>query len=65
MANFVIFMIFLVVSILLAFAGWQQGAEVQRHVPLLEVDGRKIEGLKRCAECGLSETYWKKFPSCD
>jgi hypothetical protein len=34
------------------------------HEPLLELDGKKINGLKRCKWCGLSETYWERWPSC-
>ncbi len=35
------------------------------HVPLLHrADGTLINGLKRCADCGLSETYWQRWPVC-
>jgi len=34
------------------------------HVALKEINGRPINGLKRCQSCGLSETYWNRFPSC-
>ena len=34
------------------------------HQPLLELEGKIIRGLKRCKFCGLSETYWKRFPDC-
>jgi hypothetical protein len=34
------------------------------HEPLLELDGKLIEGTKRCKNCGLNEYYWTKFPRC-
>lgn len=36
-----------------------------KHVPLLKYEGRTIRGLKRCKDCGLSETYWQRWPDCD
>lgn len=33
------------------------------HHPLLEVNGRKIEGTKCCKFCGLNENYWT-FDEC-
>ena len=37
----------------------------ESHAPLLYRDnGSPILGLKRCVKCGLSETYWQRFPSC-
>lgn len=35
------------------------------HVPLLVMDGVAIQGIKRCQDCGLSETYWARWPQCD
>lgn len=33
------------------------------HLPLLYNDaGELITGLLRCSRCGLSETYWDRFP---
>lgn len=37
----------------------------KQHKPLLELGGKQILGLKRCANCGLSETYWERFPFCE
>lgn len=34
------------------------------HKPMTHWKGREIKGLKRCENCGLSETYWLKFPAC-
>jgi hypothetical protein len=44
---------------------WMRG-EVQRvHTPFAHrEDGSPITGLKRCANCGLSETYWERWPDC-
>jgi len=36
-----------------------------KHIPLLQLDGKEIKGIKRCSVCGLSETYWKRFPVCE
>lgn len=33
----------------------------RNHEPLLEVNGRKIKGTKRCKFCGLNELYWERF----
>jgi hypothetical protein len=39
--------------------------EPSAHQPLMyRDDGTEILGLKRCSACGLSETYWKRFPEC-
>jgi len=32
--------------------------EFRPHEPLLELNGRKIEGTKCCKFCGLNESYW-------
>jgi hypothetical protein len=37
----------------------------KRHVPVLEINGRPVRGLKRCAYCGLSETYWLRWSECE
>jgi hypothetical protein len=34
------------------------------HEPLLELNGKIIEGTKRCKNCGLNENYWLRFPRC-
>jgi hypothetical protein len=34
------------------------------HVPMLEWEGKPVNGLKRCSECGISETYWERWPTC-
>lgn len=34
------------------------------HVPLLELNGKPIKGIKCCKTCGLSQTYWERFPNC-
>jgi hypothetical protein len=39
---------------------------MSQHNPLLRRDdGTEIKGLKRCITCGLSETYWERFPVCE
>ena len=36
------------------------------HEPLLfNDDNEPIGGLKRCKNCGLSETYWERWPVCE
>jgi hypothetical protein len=30
-----------------------------------DIHGNPIKGLKRCLYCGLSETYWGRFPVCE
>lgn len=36
-----------------------------KHEPLNQrSDGTPILGLKRCAACGISETYWQRWPVC-
>lgn len=35
------------------------------HEPLMELGGKSILGLKRCKNCGLSETYWERWPECE
>ena len=38
----------------------------RKHTPLLKrEDGSEIKGLKCCSACGLSETYWERFPVCE
>ena len=37
----------------------------KQHEPLLKIDDRPIIGLKRCKHCGLSETYWERWPECE
>jgi len=39
-------------------------AAAVEHQVMSSRDGIPILGLKRCSLCGLSETYWKKWPSC-
>lgn len=40
--------------------GWGKGSPNEhRHV------ANDVRGLKRCVNCGLSETYWSKWPTCD
>lgn len=34
------------------------------HVPMLTWKDKLIDGLKRCENCGMSETYWENFPKC-
>lgn len=29
------------------------------HEPLMEIDGKVIEGTKKCKNCGLNESYWE------
>jgi hypothetical protein len=30
-----------------------------------DINGDPIKGLKMCTYCGLSETYWDRFPVCE
>jgi hypothetical protein len=32
--------------------------EVCKHEPLLEINGKPVQGAKCCRFCGLGETYW-------
>jgi hypothetical protein len=36
--------------------------KVCAHEPLLELNGKKITGSKRCKHCGLNESYWRAKP---
>lgn len=39
---------------------------MSEHEPcLFNEEGEPIQGLKRCKHCGLSETYWGRWPKCE
>lgn len=48
----------------LAHEAKAESGRVEEHKPMTHLDGRRIEGLLRCENCGLSQTYWERWPSC-
>lgn len=44
----------------------QESPRGLEHRPLMfNAEGEEIRGLKCCMFCGLSETYWDRWPACE